>query len=96
MNKHELTSVADPGFPVGGCVYLLGGCGPLARVLFGENVCENDRIGSHRGGVRPARPPPRSANEHGCHLDPLGVAIVVRTGLLHGRDLCPEVPSLVI
>ena len=24
-------------------------CGPLTRVLFGENVCENKRIGSRRG-----------------------------------------------
>ena len=27
----------------------LGGHGPLTRALFGENVCENERIGSHRG-----------------------------------------------
>ena len=31
--------------------------------LFGENVCENERIGSHRGGVRRAHPP-RSANAY--------------------------------
>ena len=41
--------VADPGFPVGGGVDLLGGRGPLAWVLFGKNVCENERIWSHRG-----------------------------------------------
>ena len=41
-------AVADPGFPVGG-MHPLGGHGPLLQVLFGENVCENKRIGSHRG-----------------------------------------------
>ena len=40
-------SVADPGFPV-------GGRRPPTRVLFGGNVCQNERIGSHwrGGGVR--------------------------------------------
>ena len=33
----------------------LGGHGPLMWVSFGENVCENERIGSSRGGV-PGRP----------------------------------------
>ena len=42
-------TVADPGFPV-------GGRGPPTWVLFGKNVCENERIWSHRGGVGPARP----------------------------------------
>ena len=42
-------AVADPGFPV-------EGRGPPTRVLFGENVCENERIGFHSGGVYPARP----------------------------------------
>ena len=51
----EYYSVADPGFPV-------GGRGPPTWALFGENVCKNERIGSHGGGgVRRARPP-RSAN----------------------------------
>ena len=45
MNK----SSADPGFPV-------GGHGPPTWVLFGENVCENKRIGSHRGRT-PGTPP---------------------------------------
>ena len=36
-------TVADPGFPV-------GGRGPPTWALFGENVCENERIGSHGGG----------------------------------------------
>ena len=50
-------SVTDPGFPVGG-VDPLGG----VDLLFGENVCENERIGSRRGvpGM-----PPRSASVNG-------------------------------
>ena len=47
-------SVADPGFPV-------GGRGPPTWAPFGENVCENERIGSHRGWCVPGTPP-RSAN----------------------------------
>ena len=35
------------------------GCGPPTWALFGKNVCENERIGSHRGAVRRARPPPQ-------------------------------------
>ena len=59
-------SVADPGFPVGGGRApvrgghgpIRGGRGPPMWALFGENVCKNERIGSHRGGgVRRARPP---------------------------------------
>ena len=49
-----MVAVADPGFPVGG-VDRLGGCGPPTRVLFGENVCKNERIGSRRGGGACAR-----------------------------------------
>ena len=52
-------TVADPGFPVGG-VHPLGGRGPPTWALFGENVCENERIGSHRGrapGTAPLDPP---------------------------------------
>ena len=33
----------------------------MTRVLFGENVCKNERIGSHRGWCVPGTPP-RSAN----------------------------------
>ena len=38
----------------------LGGRGPLTWVLFGKNVCKNERIWSHRG--RAPDTPPRSAN----------------------------------
>ena len=48
--------MADPGFPIGGGHGPLGGHGPPTRALFSENVCENERFGSHRGGVCPARP----------------------------------------
>ena len=34
-----------------GGVHPLGGRGPPMWVLFGENICENERIGSHRGRV---------------------------------------------
>ena len=50
-------SVADPGLPVGG-VHPLGGHRPLMWALLGENVCENERIGSHRGWRAPGTPPP--------------------------------------
>ena len=50
-------AVADPGFPVGGGAWTRwGGRGPVTQVLFGKNVYQNERIGSRRGGVRPARP----------------------------------------
>ena len=39
--------MANPEFPMGG-VHPLGGRGPPTRVFFGENVCENERIGFHR------------------------------------------------
>ena len=58
--------MADPGFPVGGVdplgghVDSLGGRGPPMWALFGENVCENEGIGSH-GGRAPGTLP-RSAN----------------------------------
>ena len=39
------------------------GCGPLTCTLFGENVCENDGIGSCREGI--IGHAPRSANGNG-------------------------------
>ena len=38
-------SGADPGFPIGGVDPFCRGGGPLMWALFGENVCENERIG---------------------------------------------------
>ena len=51
---HMLT-VADPGFPVGGRRPHWGRQ-PLSQVLFGKNVCENERIGSHCGEVASGAP----------------------------------------
>ena len=42
-------------FPWGPCTHW--GCGPPTQALFGENVCKNERIGSHRGGRAPGTPP---------------------------------------
>ena len=64
--------MADPGFLVGGGRAPIsggGGRGPLMQALFGENVCKNERIGSHRGWHAPRTPPtPRSAN--GLNIKP--------------------------
>ena len=49
--------VADPGFS-------FGGHQPPTQALFGENVCENERIGSRWGGrTHRRRPPLGSAND---------------------------------
>ena len=40
-----------------GGVHPLGGHEPPMQALFGENVCENVRIGSHRGWRAPGTPP---------------------------------------
>ena len=53
--------VAGPGFPIGGRAPIRRGHGPPTWAFFGENVCENERIGSHRGWRAPGTPP-RSAN----------------------------------
>ena len=63
MNK----PVADAGFPVGGCAPIRGH-GPPMWVLFSENVCENERIGSHRGWHAPGTSPHRSANASLCMI----------------------------
>ena len=49
---NRMYAVADPGFPVlgGGGIEPLAGCRPLTWVLFGKNVCENERIESCWGG----------------------------------------------
>ena len=43
-------------FPLGGR-RVIGGHQPLMWVLFGKNVCENERIGSPWGGTHRQRPP---------------------------------------
>ena len=46
------TTGVDPGFPVGGAWTSFGGREPPTWSLFGENACENERIGSRtRRGV---------------------------------------------
>ena len=56
-------SVADPGFPVRGArTRWGGGHRPPMRALFSENVCDNERIESRRGGGRAPDTPRRSAN----------------------------------
>ena len=50
-NLH-ISARADAGFPVGGRGPFFRGHGPPTWALFSENVCENERIGSHWGGGR--------------------------------------------
>ena len=46
-----LSAVADPGFPVGGGVDLVGGArAPPRRLRFKNFACQNERIWTHRGG----------------------------------------------
>ena len=53
LGNSTYVSVADPGFSIGGRLHPLGGGAWTSNaVLFGENVCENERIGSH-GGLGP-------------------------------------------
>ena len=59
LSLNHFVSVADPGFPVGGRGPIRGH-GPPIRALFGENVCENERVGSCRG--RAPGTPPRCTN----------------------------------
>ena len=68
-------AVVDPGFPVGEGVHPLGGHGPLTWALFGENVCKNKRIGSHRGGMCWAHPP-RSTNAKFGHSKSIWTTLV--------------------
>ena len=61
--------VADPGFPVGGVPSHWGGCQPPMWVLFGKNICENERIGScWGGGAHAGGTPPGSANKYGRYI----------------------------
>ena len=67
FDLHWNYTVADPGFPVGGAMGPLGGRGPPTQALFGENVCENERNGSHRGWRVPGTPPPDPPMLHTLH-----------------------------
>ena len=62
--KQRLNTVADPGFPVvGGGVHQLGGGVDLRCGCFLVKMdAKTKELGPIGGGVRPARPPPRSAN----------------------------------
>ena len=52
MKLGKTLTGADPGFPMVSVTHL-GGHGPPMWVLFGENVSENERIGSRSGGHVP-------------------------------------------
>ena len=53
------STVADPGFPVGGRGPRRGGRGPLRQLRFENFACQNESIWTRRGGgARRARPPP--------------------------------------
>ena len=50
--QKDRVSGAFPGFPVGAAwTVFWGGFGPPMGAVFGENVCENKRLGSRKGGV---------------------------------------------
>ena len=54
------TTVADPGFPVGGHGPRMGGRGPPRQLRFENFACQNERIWTHRGaraGHAPLDPP---------------------------------------
>ena len=68
--------MVDPGFPVWGVLDPLAGGTFLTQALFGENVCENERIGSRRGGAPGT--PPRSANAYLCR-----VTMIIKATLEH-------------
>ena len=84
--------MADPGFPVGGGVDLVGGGVGLPRRLCFENfVCQNERIGTLRGGRAPGAPP-RSANEI-CQMGVLFMGIKGRV-LFHASFMVSKYISL--
>ena len=58
----EPESGANPGFPLGEASTPLGGRQPPTWALFGENMCQNERIGS--GSGRTPAAPPGSTNEN--------------------------------
>ena len=59
--KFSISTVADPGFPVGGGVDLVGGRGLPRWLRFEHFVCQNERIGTLRGACA-GHAPSSSAN----------------------------------
>ena len=58
------------------------GHGPPTQVLFGENVCENERIGSHGGGGG------RAPENFVCRSANVMSVKVVKSFTVHLIDLC--------
>ena len=54
--------MADPGFPVGGHAPIRGGVDLQRRHFLVKMYVKTKELGPIGDGVRPARPPPRSAN----------------------------------
>ena len=81
LQNHEskhIQAVADPGFPV-------GGAGPATWVLFGKNVCKNERIGSHMGAcARHARPPDPPMTSHIHYTRNLVLEVKLNQKCIHG------------
>ena len=74
------TSVVDLGFPVGGCQ-------PPMWVLFGKNICENERIGSCSGGTCQQHPP-GSANAHADGYDLTWMSMNLIQMVYYPTDSC--------
>ena len=60
QREHMMFSVADPGFPVGGGMDLIGGAWTPRQLRFENFACQNERIWTRRGalaGRAPLDPP---------------------------------------
>ena len=55
--EHIVITTNNTVFSGGSRISRREGRAPPMRALFGENVCENERIGSHRGWRAPGTPP---------------------------------------
>ena len=53
----RINSVADPGFPIGGCGPSRGGLWTPEALRFKNFTCQNERIWTRRGGHVPGVPP---------------------------------------
>ena len=76
MVKIVKFAVADPGFPIGEGVDLVGGCGLPRQLRFENFVCQNERIGTLSGGAHRVRPldPPMICMSKQKNWDPLGAS----------------------